>query len=208
MRRKLFTGLAIGIAALLGMATMAVAVNRTAKGGANSGIVIATSDDNAAMSSTTYTALPGMTASFTTPKDTITLLDIRFSAESACYGGDAGQPDWCSVRIMVDGGQANPNNCKNALDFAFDSSDNGSESAASWESHAMERFVSVPGGTHRVVVEGAIRQFGTNADIFWTGERNLTVEMFPRLSVVSQTCPATTAPTGPGQAPASPVTGQ
>src|SRR3954470_10681809 len=103
MRTKLFTGLAIGIAALLGMASMAVAVNRSAKGGANTGIVIATSDDNATMNSTTYTGLPGMAASLTTPKDSITLLDIRFSSESACYGGDVDSPDWCSARILGDG---------------------------------------------------------------------------------------------------------
>ena len=211
MRQKLVVGLSIGIAALQGMATMALAVNRTVSGGANTGIAIATSDDNSIVGSTTaYTTLPGMTLSVNTPDGSDSILDIRFSAESACYGGDVGSPEWCSVQILVDGVQAIPNNCRNAMDFALDSTDNGSESSASWESHAMERWIRVAkGGAHRVLVQGAVTQFGSVAPTFWTGERNLTVETFPRIATAGG-CPTTTGPTGPsrGQAPASPVADQ
>jgi hypothetical protein len=148
-----------------------------------------------------------MAASVKTAGDTI--LDIRFSAESACYGGDVGSPEWCSVQILVDGVQAIPNNCKNASDFAFDSTDNGNETNASWESHAMERWIRVAEGTHRVLVQGKATQFGSAPPTFWTGERNLTIETFPRIATTGG-CPSTTTtgPAGKGQAPASPVADQ
>jgi hypothetical protein len=200
MYKKITVGIATVIAVLLGMATVALAVNKTATGGANNGIAVAVSDDNATTTGATYVNLPGMALTLTTPADSKTLLDIRFSAESACYGGDAGSPDWCTVQIMVDGQKAMPNNCGNSTDFAFDSTDNGAESSASWESHAMERLAFVAGGTHRITVQGAVVSFGSAAPIFWTGERNLTVESFPRLTFAGPACPTSpAAPAARGQ---------
>ena len=38
-------------------------------------------------------------------------------------------------------------------DFAFDSTDNATETESSWESHAIERSVVLGGGTHVVQVQ-------------------------------------------------------
>ena len=72
-----------------------------------------------------------------------------FSAESACYNGSG----WCSVRILIDGVEAEP---VVGTDFAFDSTDGNRETAASWESHSMQRTRTVTTtATHSVVVQVA-----------------------------------------------------
>jgi len=74
---------------------------------------------------------------------------MRFSGESSCAGGVGAQ--WCRLRMRIAGAEANP---VVGGDFAFDSTDNGSESFASWESHAIERYSRIMGpGTYRVEVQ-------------------------------------------------------
>lgn len=67
-----------------------------------------------------------------------------FTAESACIGPVGG---WCSVRILIDGVEAEP---VSGTDFAFD--DAGG--ASSWESHSVARVRTVTTtGFHTVVVQ-------------------------------------------------------
>lgn len=61
---------------------------------------------------------------------------VRFSAESACWGGGENFSGYCSVRILIGGQEAAP---AAGIDFAFDSADWGDETSASWEAHSMER---------------------------------------------------------------------
>jgi len=78
--------------------------------------------------------------------------DMRFSAESACYAGGT-DTDWCTVRILVNGVEANP---VVGTDFAFDSTDGGRETSGSWESHAMERYTNcLQPGNYSVIVQWA-----------------------------------------------------
>ena len=72
-----------------------------------------------------------------------------FSAESACYNAVG----YCSVRILIDGVEAEP---VAGLDFAFDSTDANRETSQSWESHSMQRTRAVAAtGGHSVVVQVA-----------------------------------------------------
>lgn len=64
------------------------------------------------------------------------LFVVRFSAESACWGGGGNFSGYCSVRILTGGQEAAP---AAGIDFAFDSVDFGDETNASWEGHSMER---------------------------------------------------------------------
>lgn len=74
-------------------------------------------------------------------------ITAQFTAETACAGG-AGS--WCTVRILIDGVEAEP---VVGTDFAFD---NG-ESAVSWESHSVERLRTATfGGSHAVTVQTAV----------------------------------------------------
>src|SRR4051794_30506119 len=67
-------------------------------------------------SSTAFVNLPGATTSISVPGDEGALLMVRFTAESQCDGGGAG--NFCSVRVLIDGAEANP---AAGLDYAFDS---------------------------------------------------------------------------------------
>ncbi|RSM75546.1 hypothetical protein DMH04_38135 [Kibdelosporangium aridum] len=90
---------------------------------------------------------------------------VRFSAESACYGGSG----YCTARILVDGGEADP---KAGEDFRFDSTDNNTATSKSLESHSMERVRTVKAtadGTHTIQVQVAVKGVGVNWDLDdWT----------------------------------------
>jgi hypothetical protein len=64
------------------------------------------------------------------------LVVVRFSAESACWGGGANFSGYCSVRILIGPEEGAP---AAGTDFAFDSADWGDETNGSWEAHSMER---------------------------------------------------------------------
>lgn len=98
-------------------------------------------------------------------------LDIRFSGESACTGGDAGFFDYCIVRILVDGVEAHP---QSGFDDAFDSTDDSTETIGSWEHHAMERVSNcLTPGNHTVTVQWATTFSNVT---FWLGDWTLGIE--------------------------------
>ena len=81
----------------------------------------------------------------------------RFTAESACYGGTGSY--YCPVRIVYQNtatGAITEFYPQVGTDFAFDSNNNGAETASSWESHAISRSVVLPAGNYRVYVQGAV----------------------------------------------------
>lgn len=94
-----------------------------------------------------YVDLPGAgpgTGAFGAVVGAGSLISVRFSAESQCAGG-GGDFDWCGVRILINGTEAQPA----PADFAFDSANNGGEDNGSWEGHSMDRHLCVrnPGTT-------------------------------------------------------------
>ncbi|MDQ3857833.1 MAG: hypothetical protein M3327_05205 [Actinomycetota bacterium] len=120
----------------------------------------------------TFVDLPGARAALTLPADVNRmLLLVRFSAESSCSGGAGAQ--YCPVRVVVDGMEALP---AAGLDFAFDSTDSGSETGSSWESHAMERTTTVGPGAHTVQVQWAVTSAATT---FRLDDWVLAIEKFP-----------------------------
>ena len=81
-----------------------------------------------------------------------TLVKARFTAESACYGVSG----WCSVRIVarnVNTGAITEFNPQVGTDFAFDSSDSNNETSGSWESHAINRSLSLSAGNYQIYVQ-------------------------------------------------------
>jgi hypothetical protein len=120
-------------------------------------------------SSTSFVDLPGATTSIGVPAGERALILVRFSGESACTQTGAGS-NWCSVRILVDTTEANP---AAGLDFAFDSTNGGNETTGSWESHSMDRSLSVGPGLHTVKVQWAVTNAST---VFRLDDWTLTVE--------------------------------
>lgn len=149
-------------------------LNTVTKARGITAVVVATSDFNDTSTSTTSPALlPGMSATISVPPGRRALVMVRFSAETACSGGGT-SPNWCVVEVLVDGNEASPGDGR---DFALDSTDNGTETGASWESHSTDRSIVVGEGKHRVEVVGYVTDFGaTGTQTFWTGERSMTVE--------------------------------
>ncbi len=83
------------------------------------------------------------------------LLDVRYTAESACTGPDA--VGYCSVRIIVQypSGFRQELNPASATDFAFDSV--AIDGDDQWEAHAIERTSNwLRAGTYRVRVQAAV----------------------------------------------------
>jgi hypothetical protein len=139
---------------------------------------IAASSFNSVVSCTAYCSLPDMLLTTApVPAGSRAVLTARFTAESECYGGGV-SPNWCGVRILVDGVAATP---YTGTDFAFDSTSagkNADSSAAAWQSHSMDRAIVVGPGPHTVKVQGFVTDFGhTGTQFFWTGERVLTVQL-------------------------------
>jgi hypothetical protein len=176
-------GLVVGASAMAfaGSAARTQSVDRAAprlntlvKAQGISAVAVATSDVNdVSTSTTTPTLLPGMSAKVRVPAGRRALLMVRFSAETACYGGGT-SPNWCVVEVLVDGIEASPGD---GADFALDSTDNGTETSASWESHSTDRSILVGEGPHTVEVVGYVTDFSTTgSQTFWTGERSMTVE--------------------------------
>jgi hypothetical protein len=101
---------------------------------------------------TTQTDARVFTGGFWTTVDQVNIagnrgdfVDAQYTAESACYGGAAG--NWCSVRILVDNQEAEP---VVGSDFAF--SPIGSPS--SWASHTVDRTKTLTyTGVHRITVQ-------------------------------------------------------
>jgi hypothetical protein len=117
-------------------------------------------------SSTSYVAVPGATATIAVPGDENGLILVRFSAESQCAGGAAG--NWCSIRILLDGTEMDP---ASGSDFAFDSVGSPQDF---YESHSMDRSrAGVGSGSHTVTVEWAVTSAST---VFRLDDWSLTIE--------------------------------
>lgn len=146
---KLFTSrrativVAATAALILGVGGYAVAAS-TSKAGTVVTRVSAVTNDTAAVYTGPTWQNVGSTAIYATSGS---FLVATFSGESACYGA-AG---WCSVRILVDGVEADP---VVGTDFSFNSTDNGTETSSSWESHSIQRTKALTTiGSHSVVAQ-------------------------------------------------------
>ena len=171
--RALTLVLLVVLVGAVARSTFAMPVIREGKGIKTVGVVTETAA-NSINTGTAYSDdLPGASIFVEIPEGTKSLILVRFSAESACYGKKAG---WCNVEILVGGAEANP---KVGDSFAFDSvSTNGSED---YEAHAMER-VSGPkqgDGVYTVQVQRRIHITGTGIagqSVFRLDDWTLTVE--------------------------------
>jgi hypothetical protein len=116
------------------------------------GLSVVTGDNPAGTSSTTFTPLPDAELGIDVPEGTDAYVIARFTAESSCYG-----LGYCRVRLMID--KEDDGTYVEMLpaeggDYGFDSTDNGTETSSSWESHSVERYATVSGGCScSVIVE-------------------------------------------------------
>lgn len=129
-------------------------------------ILVRNNSANETSTSTTLTAIPGMSATFKVGHRARVLM--HFTDEAGCSGPTAGQ--WCDVEILVDGVEAAPGD---GTDYAIDTSD-GSRTFK-WIGAGLNRNITVAAGTHTVRVMFAPVFSGDTA---WSGENNLEVWVF------------------------------
>lgn len=163
--RKRAVLLLIALVSLLGTAAVALAAT-TSGGKAITRVLVVRETTATTSNSTSFVAVPGATTTVFVPSGESALILARFSAESACSGGTG----YCSVRILINGAEMDP---VAGLDFAFDSTDGGRETAASWESHSMDRSRVVGPGTYTIVVQRATTSSATTLRL---DDWSLTVE--------------------------------
>lgn len=104
---------------------------------------------------------------------------VEFTAESACSGGTGGH--WCVVAVVVDDGAVSvaPNA---GGEFAFDSTDNGTETAYSWEGHTMKRTTGMLGpGSHTINFRGWVT---SSAVEFWLDDIHVEASYYRCLECV------------------------
>lgn len=143
--RRTATVVAVAVAMVLAGAGIAVAATTTSGGTSVSRVRVLTEDAATVWTGGVYANL----GSLTIYAGAGSVLLATFSAEVACYGGSG----WCNVRILVDGAEAAP---VVGTDFAFDSTDGGTETFSSWESHSMQRTRIVGSTlTHTITVQVA-----------------------------------------------------
>jgi hypothetical protein len=129
--------------------------------------------DATEINSTTWVDLPGATLKFTVPAKQTNVFNARYTAESVCYGG----PGWCSVRILMNGVETAP---VVGIDFAFDSTSDGTASSEGWKGHAVDRSKIVTNnGTAPVTVTVLVQYSVTDSSInFRLDDWQFTVEQF------------------------------
>ncbi len=144
MTQKTKVGLAVLVTALLVFGGQAAYSAITSGRGARFDEVAVATQTNATTTtdSTGWVALPDARVTLTVGQFQKNLVIARFTGESSCTG-PADPATWCSVRLLLNGKPMNPDA---GTDFAFDSSDNGSETQGSWEADAMERSGEASGG--------------------------------------------------------------
>lgn len=194
-----FTALGF-VAGLLAAATLVQAApdgRREFTSGAHFYKRVLTNTNPLTTTTTVFRPVPGLTTRVPVPPRSRVLININFDAESACYGAP-GQ-NWCELRIMVDGVEANPMASTFGPDtFAFDSTDNGTEGSGSWESHAFSRHTCYENTTSTtrfatVRVDWRVTNFG-GVPTFWLDDTSLVVELARGCTLVeSSSVPARAA---------------
>jgi hypothetical protein len=103
-------------------------------------VAVVRSSDATTTSSGLWTDVPGSSVSINVP-GTHGLVIARFTGESQCTSGAS----WCSVRVLVDGSEAYPND---GSDFAVDAP------GGSYRGVAMDRSTNIlNGGVHTVKLQ-------------------------------------------------------
>jgi hypothetical protein len=135
-------------------------------------------------SSTTFVDLPNSANVIPIAPGRSALINARFHAETRCSEFDGvGEQNWCEVRIMIGGVEGYPQSSVGADSYAFDSTDDGTETTASWEGHALERHrcITNTGATVLVVpvtVQWKVTNFGGDAYLpnFWLDDFSFVAE--------------------------------
>jgi hypothetical protein len=145
-------------------------------GGSIERVVIARGNDASSSIATSFVDIPGASVQVFVPSGTSRLIMARYSAESVCSGGSSDA--FCSVKIVARNSTTGADTeLKPANDggFAFDSTDVGRETSASWESHSVDRSDRLGAGSYTIRAQRASISKGA-APTFRLDDWSFTVE--------------------------------
>jgi hypothetical protein len=157
-----------------------------------------------------FADVPGTLTTIFVPASSAVLVSVDFNAEAACYGGGAGNPNWCELMVVIGGTEGSPQASTTSLGdtYAFASTDNGAASVDSWRGHAMSRHRCIRNTTTAplavpVSVQWKVLQFGAAASTFWLDDSAMVVQMSNTCSVVAAPAAANLGPVPAGSAQSS-----
>ncbi len=161
-------GLLVALATVC-IPAVAGAVVTDVQGGPIQSIKILRNDSSASTTSTTFLDVPGATTTLKVKQDD-TLVTVRYSAESQCNGGGAG--NWCSLRIVAErNGDETELRPASGQDFAFDSVETGGDGF--WTSASMDRSIVLPKGKYKIKLQWSTTSASTT---FRLDDSSLTIE--------------------------------
>ena len=135
-------------------------------------LAVAAGNTSLPLTSQAFVPLAGAEATVEIPAGGAGYILATFTAESTCTASG-----YCKVRLMID---SNGDDVFTEMfpaqgaDYGFDSSDNGTETGASWESHSIQRYETMSRGcTCTVRVE---RATSSATGVFRTDDWLLTVQ--------------------------------
>ena len=134
-----------GMAARSALAGSVTTVTKTA-GAVVNVKALGSTGSTTVLGSSGWKDVPGSATAIAVPAGHKMLVNTRFTAESACFGSAS----ICPVQVLIGGVAAGPANGSNV---DFDSSEGGTESSASWESHSIDRSLILGPGTYPVKVQ-------------------------------------------------------
>lgn len=169
VRRRAALTMLLVFGGMLVFGAIAFAVTSTGGGGTVTRVYAIGSDTATTTTSTTFVTLPAASRVITVPTGETALVVARFTAESQCAGGPAG--NWCSVRILATSTEMNP---VAGQDFAFDTVTSSDDF---YESHSVERFIVLTAGTYTIAVQRATTNAATT---FRLDDYTLIVEQAQR----------------------------
>ena len=139
MKRSQYIGMIATVAALFAPVLPAQATS-----------LVATKINAQTISGTGWQTVSDTTINVNIPSSRLVI--ARFTAESACYGSGSG--NWCSVRIVARRGSTEIEfDPVVGTDYAFDSTDNGTETGNPWEGHAVNRSKRLSSGQYQILVQ-------------------------------------------------------
>jgi hypothetical protein len=161
-RRKRLALAGAALVILGGVASGAFATITTNSGGTKTYSYVVRQDAATTTSSTSFVTIPGAVAPVTV-SDGGDLIIASFTAESACYSSSTAAR-WCSVRLILvnrSNGAVTQMLPASGIDFAFDSTNLGRETSASWQGHSMDRAYRIGNGSYYVIAQQAVTSTST-----------------------------------------------
>lgn len=163
--RKTMTIVALVVFSALVLTTSGFAATKNT-GKSVQKVTVVTESSPSTTNSTAFLDIPGASASISVPAGKTQLVQVRFSAESSCFGSTGW---WCSVRILANGVEMLP---AAGTNYAFDSS---SATDDYYEGNAMERTLLLGAGNYTILAQWAVLDAAVS---FRLDDWTLTVTQF------------------------------